>query len=273
MIARDNTLRMLRWWRGQNVDLIDLAVRRQDGAMAWHHELALPRGVPLAWARYENAHGADVYLRPARGYEWPLVFLDDVDPVHAVRVTRKYQAMAVQTSPAGGCHLWLACTRPMGEYGRAHAQRWLAERLGGDPASVSGEHLGRLAGFRNWKRGGVWVNVRATAHGFLRPWDPSVAVPLALELSGGAVRPATAPQGADRDTSSRDNSPSGREWAWVCEALENGRRPEQVYRALVARARPRRGRDAERYARRTVERALRRVQERTGHNVGELGLS
>ena len=66
--------------------------------------------------------------------------------------------------------------------------------------SISGEHLGRLAGFKNWKRGGTWVNVLgASCHG--RHWDPTV--------------------------------------------------------------RPRRGRDAERYARRTLHRALERVY--SGH--------
>lgn len=267
MNARDHTRRMLQWWWHQDVDRVDLAVRRQDGSMVWHTDLRLPRDLPLAWARYENAHGGEVYIRPARGYEWPLVYVDDVDPVQAIGVTRKYRAMAVQTSTAGGCHLWLTCTRPLGESARAHAQRWLAQRLGADPASVSGEHLGRLAGFRNWKRGAVWVNLHATAHALLRPWNPSVAVSLALEFGPAVRRAVEVLEDGQQDRPRHDTSPSGRDWAWVCRSLEAGTSSRQVYEALVASASARRGHDAQRYARRTLERAIRRVQGRTGQGV------
>jgi len=49
---------------------------------------------------------------------------------------------------------------------------WWADRLDGDRASVSGEHLGRPAGFKNWKRGGSaaggstsWWPLTASARG------------------------------------------------------------------------------------------------------------
>jgi hypothetical protein len=44
--------------------------------------------------------------------------------------------------------------------------------------------------------------------------------------------------------------------------LESGCRPEDAYWALVAKARERRGDDAERYAKRTVERAMEKVKGR-----------
>ena len=82
------------------------------------------------------------------------VGLDDVAVVIAEGAVRAHGELAVRTSPAGGCHLWLSCTRPLDEVGRWRAQRWLAKRFAADPGSISGEHPGRLAGFRNWKRVG-----------------------------------------------------------------------------------------------------------------------
>ena len=64
---------------------------------------------------------------------------------------------------------------------------------------------------------------------------------------------------AKRRRKSADSSPSGREWAWVCGQLENGCPPERVYVRLLEQACLRRGADAPRYARRTLERALQRV--------------
>jgi hypothetical protein len=53
------------------------------------------------------------------------------------------------------------------------------------------------------------------------------------------------------------------EWGWVCRLLETGQSAEKVYLMLVDRAASRRGSDVERYARRTVERALARTQSST----------
>jgi hypothetical protein len=53
-----------------------------------------------------------------------------------------------------------------------------------------------------------------------------------------------------------DHSPSGKEWGWVCGALEAGVPAAKVYAALLQRAAARRGPDAQRYAPRTVQRAL-----------------
>jgi len=112
-----------------------------------------------------NVRRADVYVRPARSRAWPLVFLDDVPLRLAHRIVAKHGALAIETSSAGGCHIWLRTAWPLDEAGRKQAQRWLSIRVGSDPASTSGEHLGRLPGFRNWKRGGPWVNLVAAHNG------------------------------------------------------------------------------------------------------------
>lgn len=247
MRARDHTTSMLRWWRVVGISQADLAIRRRDSTMIWHREVDLAvLATALHWARAENAGGADVYIRPARAHSWPVVYLDDVPLATALLVTRKYDCLAVSTSPPGGCHLWLRCDHPLDEEQRRQAQRWLAPRAQADPASTSGEHLGRLAGFKNWKRG-CWVNVvRSVLH--QRTWIPSFA-----DDSTPAARPDL--QSSSR-TSRHDTSPSGREWGWVCGLLEAGCDPTTAYQQLVQVSGRRRGSDAERYAQRTVARAL-----------------
>lgn len=250
MRAQEHIRAMLQWWRRAGIGRCDLAVRRADGAMLWHLDQLIDE-LPVAWARAENVRRADIYIRPARGYSWPLVFLDDVPVELARSVAGKYSAVVVETSPAGGCHLWLLCQRALPEADRKLAQRWIAPRLGADPGSVSGEHLGRLAGFKNWKRGGVWVNLAAQR--WRLPWNPSVALITqpALPLAARAqLRPTSC---ADSDTSE-----SARDWGWVCRLLEGGCDANTIFRGLLQRARPRRGSDAERYARRTILRALAR---------------
>jgi hypothetical protein len=254
MSAAQHTAAQLHAWAQAGITHADLAVRRADGAMLWQHDCALAQ-LPLPWARAHNVRSADVYLRPARGYSWPLVLLDDVALPIARRISRKYAAVVIRTSPAGGCHLWLCLTTALDERQRCQAQRWLATRVGADPGSVSGEHLGRLAGMKNHKRGGVWVNLLACTRGSAPPWDPTPALP-----QTATDHCASAPNRKNREHSGTDCSESAREWGWVCGALEAGIPHENVYRQLLARATPRRGRDAERYARYTIAKAIRQLR-------------
>jgi hypothetical protein len=248
---------MLSFYRHHHIDAVDLAVRRSQGAMIWHYRQPLQR-LPVAWLRAENLRHAECYIRPARDQSWPMVFLDDVAPAQALRVASRYGALVVQTSPAGGCHLWLSLTQPLDQRRRYLVQRWLIARLNADPGSVSGEHLGRLAGMRNWKRQGCWVNV-LNPYPASRPcWDPtpaltaSCASPMPDYRSASPITTGLNPTG--------DTSPSAREWGWVCGALQAGIPPDFVYRKLLQRASDRRGRDAERYARYTLRRALQRLR-------------
>lgn len=249
MKARDHTERMLAWWAMARLEVVDLAVRTSQG-MTWHRAIEIGHR-HLGWARALNARGGDVYIRPAREQVWGVVFLDDLPPRLALAIAAKYAALVVQTSVQGGCHVWLQSAAPLDEQRRRACQRKLAELCEADMASTSGEHLGRLAGYRNWKRGGCWVNVlAATVH---RPWQPE-------EVHHFAAQPRPA-NPTRRGQTGRDTSQSAREWGWVCTLLESGVTPEIVYARLVESARTRRGNDAERYARHTVTRAVRHVQD------------
>lgn len=252
--ASAHTAAQLHGWAQAGIARADLAIRRPDGAMLWQYDCPLA-DLPLPWARAHNVRRADVYIRPARGYSWPLVFLDDVALEKAQRIARKYAAMVVHTSPAGGCHVWLRVTTALDECQRYHAQRWLAPRIGADSGSISGEHLGRLAGMKNHKRNGVWVNILDCANTLAPPWNPTPA----LQTTPDDNRPLAPNPGHDRSIG-LDRSESGREWGWVCGALEAGISPDTVRRQLVERASLRRGRDAERYASYTIKRAIRRVR-------------
>lgn len=262
MRSFQHTELMLRWWAEAHIDRADLAIRRPSGQMLWQRDLPL-EVLPLDWARAENVHRADVYVRPARHHSWPVVFLDDLDVQLGIKALRHHAALLVLTSREGGCHLWMRCAWPLSESQRRDAQRYLAARTGADPASTSGEHLGRLAGMKNWKRAGQWVNFLRSSTD-LPPWEPrflleqrpappapeSIASPIAVQSHLHLP--------SDRAI---DRSPSGKEWGWVCGALASGMSARDVYGALLEHCRARRGQDAERYALRTLQRALLR----TGH--------
>ena len=134
----------------------------------------------------------------------------------------------------------------------------LAHSSPADPGSVSGEHLGRLAGLRNWKRNGCWVNVLNPYSPPRPPWDPTPALdnpPVATATTNSPPASIMA-----MNQTSGDPSPSAKEWGWVCGALQAGIKPNLVYQKLLQRASARRGSDAQRYARYTLQRALQRLK-------------
>ncbi|MES9892221.1 MAG: DNA-primase RepB domain-containing protein [Candidatus Thiodiazotropha sp.] len=268
MKAIDHTEKQIKWFVDVGVDLFDVAVRYHNGRMAWHRgvtESTLKLYLPWArsanaWKSYENP-GADVYIRPARGEGWPILFFDDVpDWVIAEVPEADIPMLAVRTSREGGHHLWVHCDRKLCERDRYLWQRALHDTLQADPCSVSGEHLGRLAGVKNRKRGDEWVNV-------VYSYVTGEPLHLAATPPGASLRPNINQPDTPREggavvhlSGSRDSSDSGREWGYVCGALEHGADEDVVMADLEERARRRGKPNPAYYARTTVQKAKRHIQ-------------
>lgn len=202
----------------------------------------------LAWLRYENSRTAGVYFRPARGHAWPLVFLDDVAPAEANRLADTYSAALIETSP-GRFHVWLAMNQALDEQERYRVQAGLAQQVGADMGSVSGEHWGRLPGFKNRKPGkDNWVNLRRLS--IAQPFSESLCPDEAAELVDGQEPPR--PRATQQD---KERDESAVEWKFVRSALEAGVPPSIVHQRLLERCASRRGSDARRYAELTMRKA------------------
>lgn len=251
----------LDWMQEVGVDRFDLALIRfaQDPQGVFiPGSVQLDRaGVvkSLPWLRYENSRGAGVYIRPARGNAWPILFLDDVSPEAAHGLANRHACVLVETS-LDLFHVWLATDREMGERERYENQSSLAKKVGADSGSLSGEHWGRLPGFTNRKPGkeSVWVNLRRVTDGdaFLTRNDAPAFCP--VRGSGLAlVNPVSNKQlSAATET---DIDESAMEWKFVRSALEAGVPPNIVHLRLLERCANRRGSDARRYAELTMRKA------------------
>jgi len=257
-------LRSLLKWMGQaQITHLDLAVQRRQpwgeiksflAPRTTKAENLMPSQIEtrLGWLRAENAGGADIYFRPYRHEAWPLVFLDDLSPDIAGEIAVKYRAAVIETSRQR-CHLWLHMTRALDEKQRFVIQKNLVKRLNGeaDSGSVSGEHWGRLPGFRNHKPGrNCWVNVLFLSHG-VSCHPPEVTA----HISGLPKKLASHASGKQNPAKLNH---SAMEWGWVMGSLENDVSPQQVLTSLIQRAQARRGyKDGLRYARYTVGNACR----------------
>jgi len=244
------------WFIDHGIGRFDVAVARRD-ALGRQHQFLSPTAtghrdlVPdqvlrlLPWLRAENAHGADIYIRPSRVGTWPVVFLDDIPTAFALRITRKYAGCLVETSP-GRTHLWLASQHPLACHERFLAQKYLVARLRGlaDSGSLSGDHWGRLPGMRNRKPArNCWVNL--IGQSYRRRWRPLFHAGAPHQPQPHAPHPSPQPK----------TDPSRNEWGWVMGALEQRQPPEIVLQRLIEHAKPRRGSDSIRYARVTVRKA------------------
>jgi hypothetical protein len=161
-------MQMLDFFNENGVTHVNLSVlsRAEDGARVMKGD-ARARDMDeaarsLKWSYYENQRGGEVYIRPSRFLSdgtpaaWPMIFFDDV----AIEILQKIRkrALVIETSP-GSFHVWLPCDRPLTENERRREQMRIQPLLKSDPASIGGEHFGRLPGFKNHKRGGVMVRI------------------------------------------------------------------------------------------------------------------
>lgn len=229
----------------------------------------------LGWAWHENQQGAEVYIRPARWMpdgapaSWSVVFLDDVTPGRAAEIAEEFSAAVIETSD-GCCHVWLAVSRPLDEAERKSLQKRLITEHAADKGSGSGEHLGRLPGFNNHKRGGVFVKIMTISAGRLYPVGGPDSFPTAAgeRIGGACVSTPTDEALCMYESLGGWSSESERDFGHVIGRLRwfSQHAPSRLHeeaarltKELIERARARGKRDPRDYAERTVTAALSRL--------------
>jgi len=251
------TKQQIEYFKQIDIESFDLAARGSGKMILRENVQAGDIDRYLKWLGAENAKGSEVQIRPHRYNSNAVIFLDDVERKQAIAISNKYSACVIETSVEGGCHIWLQTNHKLNERERYLTQRYLQPLINSDRGSISGEHFGRLAGFKNHKRGGQWVNVIEVSNAGV--W----CVPSEVLIDDEAIisRPSLSPKGGGVVHNSGDNggSESENEWGYVCGRLEHGADPVLLERELVERARGRGKRNARAYAHRTVQKALSRI--------------
>lgn len=262
------------------VEAVDIGMRSGTGSFQMFENLSICGGAlddALAACRARNRRDCDIYFRPARGIPANVVMLDDLTRDQAMNVAAGNAYMLVETSPLN-YQLWLKADRALAEEERKAVQRALVHHHGGDPASVSGEHFGRLPGFKNRKpkHNLPWVNLirfdvdapGLDVFGLSCPMgacalEPPAGVPLSVH-KGGA--PQARSPSSPRSVSGGDSQESHKEFKFACESLRHKVNRDAIISNLtdraLARGKRRTATQAEQYAARTVaaaERALNRV--------------
>jgi hypothetical protein len=235
----------------------DPATGRVDRVREGKRKIASPADYDRLrpWLRHENAAGSNIWIRPAVA-EHAIVMLDDLPTATAAAITRKYRALAVETSP-GNAQAWIVCSRPLSREQRQDVARSLCCLVGSDPGAISEPRWGRLAGFRQKKPGkaGFLTRIIAAAEPDLPPLDPAQylkAAPSSPAQAGGVV--------AYHSSISGGGDESRREFAFACHALRRGMSPTEIEAAMRARLAATGRRKSRDYAARTVAAALARLR-------------
>ncbi len=104
----------------------------------------------VAWLRFENLQGRNVYIRPFGTHSLSLVDDLKAGAVEKMKMTGFSPALTVETSP-GNFQVWLQHGRILERDLSTAAAKALARKFGGDQGSADWRHFGRLAGFTNRK--------------------------------------------------------------------------------------------------------------------------
>ncbi|MHB1527827.1 MAG: DNA-primase RepB domain-containing protein [Acidiferrobacteraceae bacterium] len=163
----------LDWFQAAGVDRWNFSLLRQveKGGML-REDLVRDRAEMLKSAGWAWAMNADpdahesVCIRPARGWAWQIIMMDDLPGALVMRIAQKYSSLAIETS-LDNFQVWIRTEQPLDEPQRLHVQQHLLRKVGGDVGSSSGEHFGKCPGYRNRKpgRGGFIVRVALATAG------------------------------------------------------------------------------------------------------------
>ncbi len=220
------------------------------------------------WGWAENRNGRNVYLRPARGLDCPVVFLDDLSVRRGLAIARKYSTLVIETS-LDNCQIWIRADRSLSEPERLRVQRDLASLIGCDGGSVSGEHFGRAPGYKNRKpgRNDFCARVVAATGGrplavgqYLLPSATTIALPQrrSREVGGPVLQPSSGTE------SHRDFGWCIGRLHWASGAGRDLSRERALMISKLARQALERGKrrdesGAQKYAARTVDAAARKL--------------
>lgn len=147
----------------------------------------------IPWLKRQNAQGENVYIRPARSQQEPLVFLDDISLATIDRMGKDGlpPAVVVESSP-GNYQAWVRVQddgAKLSEAVRKAVSVELCRMYGGDAGSRDAVHWGRLAGFTNRKphhvsRDGLFPYATLTRRtGKTAPAGPRLVVDVGTRLA------------------------------------------------------------------------------------------
>jgi len=226
-----------------------------------------------------NVRGADVYIRPVAGdgedsiIKYKYFVLDDITEQLARQIAGQNRALVIRTSIEGGCQVWVFTEELLDRRDRLVVQQHFQRKLvagGADSGAVSGVQFSRMPGFKNYKRGGQWVNVLLWPRGkrlsvaHILPNNSKASATSAFQ--GGAQKaPFSRAKAAEHELIGRlraeivraaklpgDTTPSGHEWRACAALLRSGCNPDELINALAQVSAERKGRGASQYAGRTV---------------------
>ena len=101
----------------------------------------------IAWLKYMNARGSEVFVRPAGQHGLVLIDALNAENLAAMRRTGFEPAVVVESHP-GTYQAWVALTaRPVADHIRHSVAEGLARSCGGVPPDSAAQGFGRLAGF------------------------------------------------------------------------------------------------------------------------------
>lgn len=219
----------------------------------------------------------NIYISGAVSLPQSWLLLDDLCIELCQQIAGKRTNMVIQTSPHSH-HLWLATSRPVSVTERKICQQVLQQKYGGDAGSISGDHFGRLCGFKNIKRN-CWVNfVSASISDRRADVDKLLilATEMGLPISSPGVCDSSSPQAGVSSSPqgvlpqagspshshnvSSSLSPSVRdesraEFGWACGWLTKKLSTEEGIYRLTQRAADRHKPKPEQYAQRTFDAA------------------
>jgi hypothetical protein len=252
-LINGQAIKLLNWFFDHQVKSVDIHLRCPNYPNAeyksdnwtWitrHESLSHEKALALlGWCSFKNCHGADIFLRPHRHDKQAILFLDDLPIERALAVSKKYQSIIIETSP-NNHQLWLFISRSLDTSDRKRAQQYLAKLGYTDKGSLSGDHLGRLCGYRSQKRK-CWVK-------YVGQYNTAPYNPIIEKLS-------TFPQGgACAKKREGFSSQSERDFSWVLTNIRKGVATKILTEMLTLYASERGKPAPSKYAMRTVRRAM-----------------